>query len=165
MAIDLLVEGTDDRHLVRNVARDYGLDLDSENIRDCGGIDRLLNDILPVALKSTVRAIGVVVDADLDLNARWQAIANRVKAGGYAVPAQPNPDGLILTDKRPAVGVWIMPDNSLAGSLEDFAAQLIPEGDGLWPRARGAVEEIPPADRRFNPAAVRKAEVSVYRPN
>jgi hypothetical protein len=55
-----------------------------------------------------------------------------------------------------------MPDNSLPGTIEDFATHLIPARDELWPRAVRAVETIPAAERRFSNAAVRKAEVHTY---
>jgi hypothetical protein len=53
-----------------------------------------------------------------------------------------------------------MPDNSLPGSLEDFATHLIPPDDALWPRAMKAVEDIPVGERRFT--APRKAEIHTY---
>lgn len=112
----LLVEGSDDLHLIRNVAREQGVEIDHKEFRDCGGIERLLHEILPVSLKSSVASVVVVVDADLDLTARWNAVAYQLAAAGYAVPKSPPAKGLILTDRRPAVGVWLMPDNSLPGS-------------------------------------------------
>lgn len=163
MAFSVLVEGSDDKHLIKNVAREHGLDLDStKDFHDCGGIERLLHEVLPIMLKSSERAIAVVVDADLDLLSRWQAITHRLADAGYTVPSTPDAGGLILTDRRPAVGLWIMPDNSLPGAIEDFAVQLIPSGDELWPRAVDAVADIPQADRRFATGATRKAEIHTY---
>jgi hypothetical protein len=43
-------------------------------------------------------------------------------------------------DKR--FGVWIMPDNSSAGSLETFLRHLVPdESEPIWQHALGSVTE------------------------
>jgi len=159
MPFRVLVEGSDDLHLIKNVAREHGVDIEKE-VHSCEGIEPLLDEVLPVSLKAGYAAIAVVVDADTDLEARWKAVAHRLTAAGYEVPERPPKDGLILSNRRPAVGVWLMPDNSLPGSLEDFAARLIPPDDALWPRALNAVADIPANERRFT--AVRKAEIHTY---
>jgi len=162
MSFLLLVEGSDDKHLIKNVARQHKLDIDAQKeIRDCEGIEKLLQD-LPVFLKTSAGAIAIVVDADLDVAARWQALAHRLTEAGYQVPPSPPVDGLILFDRRPAVGVWLMPDNTLPGSIEDFAKHLIPSTDELWPRAISAVEDIPIAARLFSTSAHRKAQIHTY---
>lgn len=160
MTFSVLVEGSDDKHLIKNVAREHGLELEQAAFRDCGGIDKLLGDILPVMLKSSLKAIAVIVDADLDLEARWQAIGYRLSTAGYAVPPIPPAEGLVINQNSPAVGVWLMPNNLIPGTLEDFAEHLIHPADALWPRAIRAVADIPPADRRFTSA--KKAEIHTY---
>jgi hypothetical protein len=155
----LLVEGSDDQHLIRNVAREHGVDLEQKDVRICGGIERLLHEILPVSLKGTL-PVAVVVDADRDLAARWDAVAYQLTAAGYHAPKSPPMDGVILLDRQPAVGVWLMPDNSLPDALEDFATHLIPTGDPLWPRAVNVVGDIPAENRRFT--SDRKAEIHTY---
>src|SRR5215217_7577104 len=106
----LLVEGSDDHHLIRNVAREHGVDVEHKDVRICGGIERLLHEVLPVSLKGTL-PVAVVVDADRDLAARWNAVAYQLTTAGYEAPKNPPPDGVILTDRRPTVGIWLMPDN------------------------------------------------------
>jgi len=159
MPFRVLVEGSDDFHLIKNVAREHGIDIQTK-LHDCKGIDPLLNEILPVSLKAAYSAIAVVLDADDDLAARWNSIERQLTSAGYEVPPHPPKDGLITTNRRPAVGVWLMPDNSLPGALEDFATHLIPDNDPLWPRAVSAVDNIPAAERRFT--ATRKAEVHTW---
>jgi hypothetical protein len=150
VSFQLLVEGPDDRHVIRNLLRHRGYTFDEGRIRDLEGIHTLLQG-LPVYLKMTEVPLGVVVDADVDLNARWQSVRDRFRAAGYSdVPTAPDANGTISRqDGRPVVGVWIMPDNSLPGSLEDFVHKLVPGGDRLWPIARETVDSIPAADRRF----------------
>ncbi|HET8798226.1 MAG TPA: DUF3226 domain-containing protein, partial [Thermoanaerobaculia bacterium] len=128
---------------------------------DGGGYPRILDEGLPVALKTSAEALAIVLDADLDLAARWQAVSDRLQNHGYAVPATPSGDGLVLTDRHPVVGVWLMPDNILPGMLEDFAANLVGD-DPLWPRATDAVRSIPDELRRFPRGAARKAEIHTW---
>ena len=157
----LLVEGSDDLHLIKNLLREQGVVLDPREIVDCGGVHTLLEDSLPTHLRASYDALGVVVDADIDVAARWQAIRDRLTVSGYDAPVQPSPDGLVLRSRRPMVGVWLMPDNVLAGAIEDFARQLIAPGDELWPAATTAVAALP-VPRRFADAIERKAEIHTY---
>lgn len=158
----LLVEGSDDRHLIGHLLQQHGVSLASDEILECGGVEPLLEEHLPVVLKGSYTSIGIVVDADLDVQSRWQSIRDRLRQSGYEVPATPAADGLILTDRPPAVGVWIMPDNVLPGMLEDFVRQLVPPDDDLWPMAERSVAAIPATSRRFHAAAERKAEIHTY---
>ncbi len=159
MPFRLLAEGSDDKNLIMHVAREHGIEFDAEEVRDCRGITNLLHEILPETLKGTA-TVAIVVDADLDLVARWNAVRHQLRQAGYETPAIPTADGLILTNRRPAVGVWLMPNNSVPGALEDFAARLIPPDDPLWPLAMKAVDDIPVTERRFT--ATRKAEIHTY---
>ncbi|HEX6094788.1 MAG TPA: DUF3226 domain-containing protein [Thermoanaerobaculia bacterium] len=159
MPLRLLVEGSDDYHLIKNVAREHAVDISRDDVSICGGIRELLSEVLPVSLKGTF-PVAVVVDADTDPQARWTAVTHRLREAGYEPPNDLPPAGLILRSHRPAAGVWLMPDNSLAGMLEDFASNLIPSQDPLWPRAMNAVAEIPTAERRFT--TTRKAEIHTY---
>lgn len=161
MLFRLLVEGPDDAHLVKNLLREHHVVLNKEDIVECGGIATLLDESLPTHLKGSYDAIGVIVDADAHLSSRWQAICDRLARRKYATPKEPPPDGLILRPPKPLVGVWLMPDNTVAGTLEDFARHLIPEQDDLWPHATAAVSAIP-RPRRFPPTAERKAEIHTY---
>ena len=162
MSFRLLVEGSDDKHLIGHLLQQHGVSLTRDEIQECDGVEKLLNESLPIFLKASYTSIGIVVDADLDVQSRWQSIRDRLAQAGYDVPATPPPDGLIVTDRQPAVGVWVMPDNALPGILEDFVKQLVPPGDDLWPLVERSVAAIPATSRRFNAAAERKAEVHTY---
>ncbi len=50
-----------------------------------------------------------------------------------------------------------MPDNKVAGMIEDFASFLIPDGDNLWVRATNCVQQIPKEERRFRETYQMKA--------
>jgi hypothetical protein len=162
MSFKLLVEGSDDKHLIGHLLEQHGVSLTRDEIQECDGVERLLNESLPIFLKASYTSIGIVVDADLDVQSRWQSIRDRLRQSGYEVPATPPPNGLIVADRRPAVGVWVMPDNVLPGILEDFVKQLVPPGDDLWPLVERSVAAIPATSRRFTAAAERKAEIHTY---
>ncbi len=56
---------------------------------------------------------------------------------------QPGNDGLLLFDASkaiPRVGVWIMPDNTIPGILEDFVQHLISDDDLLRDYSRQCIE-------------------------
>ena len=132
----LLVEGNDDLHVIAALCQKFQI---PENfyIEDCRGVSNLIQG-LPVRLKGTgeIHTMGIVVDADLDLNSRWNEIKNIFKKSGkYSlIPEKFPKDGLILLPDNSddiKVGVWIMPNNDVNGMLEDFTSFLIPESDDL----------------------------------
>lgn len=172
----LIVEGADDLHLFVHLLRhhriplnDPGIDLpDRVTIRDGGGANNILES-LPVRVKALSNEpasanLGIILDADLDLAQRWQAILSRLEAVGYlSLPTSPDPRGTILSEEGlPQVGVWLMPDNRLPGELEHFARMLVPTTDSLWPRAEQCVEQIPLEERRFPAHDVTKAVIHTW---
>ena len=112
--------------------------------------------------------MGIIVDADLDIKARWESLANRLKDLKYEnVPDLPESNGTICTGKDlPKIGVWLMPDNTLPGMLEDFVKLLVPdEQKNLLEKAVNAVELIPKEERLFiteNSDKTAKAQIHTY---
>src|ERR1039458_6233071 len=139
----LLVEGSDDEHVLKHICGERNVGTLDE-VKPQGDVLRLLEN-LPVRLKeSDVEALGVVIDADTDLAARWQSLHNRLTKAGYQnVPAHPAPAGTILAPPPesllPRVGIWIMPDNQTRGILEDFLRFLVPPGSGLFTHVQSSV--------------------------
>ncbi len=191
----LLVEGTDDLHVLGHIFLNQNIEVVTENrvwkveekkrvgritIREQEGVDKLKNRLnenafdnlledLPVELKgSEVVAVGIIVDADLNVKARWESLANRLKDLKYEdVPDLPKAGGTICAGKDlPKIGVWLMPDNSLPGMLEDFVKLLVPdESQNLFERAIEAVESIPKEERLFlteNSDKTAKAQIHTY---
>lgn len=159
--LQLIVEGADDKHVVGQLLLRRGIELALEP-NAAGGVEEVLK-ILPVYLKGSSAAydsFAVVVDADVDVAARWHSLRHRLIESGYTdVPAAPAGDGLIITSEGKApVGVWIMPDNILPGSIEHFVQRLIPDGDALWPIAQRTVADLP--EKRCSSAA--KAEIHTW---
>ena len=159
----LLVEGTDDKHVVIHLSERSGL---TPNFRivEKEGKDSLL-DAIEVEVDIPGRTIlGIILDANDDPNARWQAVTdrlNRLRQEDHFdlpdLPAQPQPGGTII-DGRLRIGIWLMPDNRSTGELEDFVGSMIPSGDPVWPRAEAFIDGIPPDDRKFAPGKIQAGQ-------
>lgn len=141
----LLVEGKDDLHSVIHLTERHGIDWDKPHdrtpyIHDSGGFDPLL-DALSLDLKLGKRKrIGIVVDADIEPTDRWASIKTALGKVGIKLPKRPDADGTIVPGPGPCrrLGVWLMPDNSNPGMLEDFLGALVPQKDPCWDYAKEA---------------------------
>ncbi len=157
----LLVEGKDDYHSVLALANHYQLPAFDIVAKD--GINNLL-EALPTHLKaSDLKALGILVDADTDLPARWHSLHDILMRTGYLLPERPDIRGTVVRcPDLPAVGIWLMPNNQFPGILEDFVAGLVPVGDALWRYAQHCVDAIPVEDRRFPEERVAKARIHTW---
>jgi hypothetical protein len=108
--------------------------------------------------------LGIILDADLDLAARWRLVQAILRESGYiSVPDAPAHEGTILQETdRFAVGIWLMPDNRLPGELEHFVRFLISENDRLWLHAENSINLIPAPNRLFNPSDTIKAQMHTW---
>jgi hypothetical protein len=147
----LLVEGSDDKEVVYQLSNRDGIPRGSFEAKAKTGYSNLIETLEVELSGSELERLGVLVDADFNLAARWQSIRDRLLMLGYdSVPDQPVPGGAIVHHStRPSVGIWVMPDNGLPGMLEDFAANLIPLEDNLWQYACDCVRQISASDCRF----------------
>ena len=139
----LLVEGNDDLHVIANI-RNGHLMTDNFEIVDCQGVTEIPDKLLAF-IKNKVEVIGVVVDADDNLSARWQSIRNTLISQGYNVPIKPERNGTIIRglERQPKIGIWIMPDNvQQPGMLEHFVTTLIPAEDKLKPVAEEVLNRL-----------------------
>ncbi len=148
----LLVEGKNDRHVIWVLCLMYQLpetfSVEVANVSETEGIEALLNG-LPLKLREkNLEILGIVVDADQDLAARWQAVKSRLRASGYQdIPETPPQLGFVhIEPELPKVGVWLMPNNQLPGMLEDFVKCFIPNDDRLLPKAELVLQEIEQAN-------------------
>ena len=79
----LLVEGNDDEHVFKHICGNRGIAHLDDVIAHDG--DRELLESLYARLKASNEEgdiIGVVLDADTDLDARWQSVRDRFHQGG-----------------------------------------------------------------------------------
>jgi len=162
----LLVEGNDDEHVLKHICGNH--DVGQLDILPLGSVEKLLES-LPVRLRASEEGdiLGVIVDADTNVEARWQALSNRLKKEGYLdVPQSPPPEGLVLNapinSLLPRVGIWLMPNNQTNGILEDFLRFLIPQDSPLFAHAENSIRAIPNEERRFTELAAPKALIHTW---
>lgn len=163
----LLVEGKDDEHVIKHLCRNHGLpQLDAIEKHD--SVEQLLESF-PVRLKASEEGaiVGMVLDADTDLAARWQSIRDRLLKLNYTeLPDEPIPEGTILDPPAdtlfPGVGIWLMPDNRTGGILEDFLRFLAPANSRLFQYVEESVEGIPEGEQRFSQTAKPKALIHTW---
>ena len=156
----LLVEGPDDKHVVEHLRRRLAPDL-AFCCRSADGIDPLLKAV-PLELRLDDRtALGILIDANADVSARWQSIGDLLHKEGMRLPNRPESSGTIIKGDL-CVGVWLMPDNSTPGELEDFVAEMIPKDDPVWPLAEKYVDSIPNEDRQFAQGKELRAKIHAW---
>ncbi len=151
----LYVEGDDDKQVFLHLLNYYNITHSEKRgifisnnekfeIKNNEGIDALLEN-LNVALKGNLASnrYGVVVDADGSLEDIWLPLKELLQRRGYDVPRSPHPSGTVLKQEgHPIVGIWIMPDNTSSGMIEDFICFLGPQKDKLWPIAEEVLQKV-----------------------
>jgi hypothetical protein len=94
----LLVEGKNDRHVIWALCQQYQVpetfSVEVPQEEGTGGVEALLNG-LPERLKAEyLRRLGIVVDADRTLSARWQSLKDKLSSiGDRDIPQSPPPEG------------------------------------------------------------------------
>jgi hypothetical protein len=159
----LLVEGKDDEHVSYAVLNHHGVPR-KYRVKDKQGSSNLLGTLDVELLASDLEKLGIVIDADVDIAARWQSLRSILTNSGYTdVPLVPDTEGTIVIETgHPTVGIWIMPDNTLPGMLEHFVSFLVPPADRLWDRAVGCVADIPVVERLFASQHLIKAQIHTW---
>ena len=124
----------------------------------------MLDSINPEIKTPGLLAVGILVDANDDVNGRWKAVTDRLRKANIQAPSSPDPAGSIIEgqDGRPRIGIWLMPDNSTPGELENFAIRMIPAGDPIWPRSQRYIDDIPEAERKFSDGKIQRAKLHAW---
>ena len=139
-----LVEGNNDENVLRHLSRIHGI---INNIKDihvdpCEGLPDLLN-LIPVRVKANPPSLGIIVDANADIQTRWKELSTILSAHGYFLPDVPEKQGTIVRQNNlPLLGIWLMPDNQSNGMLENFLITMVPAEDKLFPIADRTLTEI-----------------------
>lgn len=160
----LWVEGKDDSAVVQSLCHAHGLPVGSFHVVEKEGLEPLVSGLRVQLRAQWLERLGVVVDADDDAAARWARIRGIFTDLGYgelpdAVPA----GGLVMHPPNlPHLGIWIMPDNTVPGMLEDFAGKLIAAEDWLWIHAGEVVAGIPAEHRVFSDLHLAKARIHTW---
>jgi hypothetical protein len=137
----LLVEGADDQHIIWALCQKFDV-VHNFDVKDCKGIDNLFLQI-PIILKTSgLKTLGVIIDADSDLNKRWNELKSIFLKSNISIPDILPNEGLILTNLQVKIGVWLMPDNNSQGMIEDFIKFLIPADDNLVGEAKDILHKL-----------------------
>ena len=134
------------------------------SIKDKEGFPNLRSSISSEIKAPERRAVGILVDANDNLQNRWKAVTDQLLAANIQAPTSPNSSGTIIAgqDGRPRVGIWLMPDNNASGELENFVTQMIPTGDPVWQRSQGYIDDIPEAERKFSKSKTPRAKLHAW---
>ena len=124
----LLVEGKDEVNLF-NALMGHCFDVGPQiQVIDAGGVNKFprnLNAIRTAALtRPTLRAIGVVRDADKDAAGAFASVCRQLRNAGYESPAVHGE----FSDSVPSIGVFIVPDGTRPGAIETLCRRS-KEGD------------------------------------
>jgi len=151
----LYVEGVDDISTIAGLLNRHGYDTKQGQqhlyLKAFGSLSELLD-----AMQDTIKAersapCGFVLDIDIEIQHRWQAVADRLRFDGDPTTKLETPlvvacpaDGYVGRVKGypHPFGVWLMPDcASDKKNLEDLIDTLIPPGDPLKAHAQASTEE------------------------
>lgn len=158
----LIVEGYDDKYVVEKLCNKVGFSVNFniqqsegyENAREAFGLDLKVGNF---------ERLGILVDADTDISSRWKSLRDVLLNVGYSVELEPAPNGLIIHDVTkdvPFVGIWLMPNNTIPGILEDFIGFLVPKGDKLLKHSVCSVDSLP--EKRFKESYQSKAIIHTW---
>jgi hypothetical protein len=176
----LIVEGNDDLHTICNLVMRYRGDgfWDSGNdnipkIEERKSVEQVLDvTSLDTVLKTYVK-VGIVIDADTDAsNAdRWEQVVGLLRHLGILSAnglLEPNSEGTIVDVSRTTryktsqLGIWLMPDNSTPGTLEDFLSGLVPSNDCCWDYSKDAVNEAKKLGAKFRDVDFTKSRLHTW---
>jgi hypothetical protein len=136
----LLVEGNDDQHVIWSLCQYFNIN-ESFDVIDSNGIENLIKQI-PIRLKqSNLFTLGIVLDADTNIIDRWNSVKTLL-SNLFNIPDNFPNTGLIMTNEKIKIGIWIMPNNGENGMLEDFIQFLIPSDDELILKVNVFLEEL-----------------------
>ncbi len=125
-------------------------------------IEGLLSQARVVGRETGFRSVAFVPDADSSPTDRWDALRNSI--GAQYLPATAGAAGAVEDFvKDTKVGVWMMPDNLRAGTLETFLADIRRDDAPqpyLWEKSRDTVLSL--EHRLFAEKDTAKAELRTW---
>ncbi len=89
----LLVEGDTDGHVVAALAQHFEIP-ETFGLFACGGDMEALRRLNALVLTMGQECVGLLIDANSDLSARWQAVVEKLENYDYELPGQPTSEGL-----------------------------------------------------------------------
>ena len=163
----LVVEGKDDEHVVGHLLLRHGLvDQTSPiDIVDAESDHGVL--MLAAEVKTSIgRSVGLVIDADEDVESRVESLCNRLKDVVDIDKDEFIKCGSFVQKRKDcegqSVGGWIMPGKGRTGKLEDFLQDLIPADDKMLDVATNAVSSAKEVGAPFPEKDEMKALIHVW---
>jgi len=163
----LLVEGSTDKFFIGSFKDKKGIKI--KPVIECleentGGIEFILKRLLSALKDESLTSIGVVVDADSNIEAAFSLISNALKQIKKIEIGQLKESGLIiqLTESQ-KFGLWIWPNNSAKGDLESLLHSIVPKNDVVFHYSQTIVSQL--IEKKINPFKEkdqRKAEIYTW---
>lgn len=167
----LLVEGKQEVRVIPELIEANGVDWGTKNnpvvyLRDYDGYRKIVDaDVISTELQASgLSALGIMIDADDNLNGRWQSIRNVCLKSIPDIPEDLPEEGLIHSAPNGVkFGIWIMPDNRMRGMLETFLAYMLPDGnEPLWQFSQETTEQAKKKGALFTDAHYDKANIYTW---
>ena len=126
----LLLEGKSDCNIVKKFCEDNKINTQF-GFCNCENDNQVLSKLNALLQGSNQpEIIGIILDADNDINARYQEIINKTTKFYKKLPDSILKTGLVHTENGlPKLGIWIMPNNQDNGALEKFYLKLATDID------------------------------------
>lgn len=165
----LVVEGKDDFHVVGHLLLKHNYDFMDLNspikiveAKSDYGVLRLASEVE----SSIGQSVGLVIDADEDVESRVQSLCDRLSDVVTIDKAQFLKNGFFVEQRKDNaeknVGGWIMPGEGRVGKLEVFLKDLIPRGDKMLEVAEVAVADAQKVGALFDDKDEIKALIHVW---
>ncbi len=120
------------------------------------------NGLIAQLQETSVKALGIVVDANNKFQVRWERIREFCRKHGGTVPDNCPDDGLIVDGiLGTRFGAWIMPNNKDSGMLENFCHEMI-TSDALWNYAQNCANHAKNLNAPFIDAHAYKAHIHTW---
>lgn len=123
----LIVEGKNDKHVFFALFKEFEV-IKNFDVVELTGWDQAIKKFNAsiIDTESNNSTIGLIVDADIDIESRWQSIKTKLSDLYYDIPSCLSEAGIILTSEEyPKIGIWIMPNCKNNGMLENFLLEMI----------------------------------------
>jgi hypothetical protein len=119
----LAVEGNDEVNFFEVLLTKIGI-FDNVDIRAIGGKDQFKVKLPAFRIATgfnSLEKIAIIRDADDNANNTFKSVIGVLKSNGLKPPRKPGE----FTGGNPSVGVFIIPDNSSEGMLEDLCLETV----------------------------------------